>query len=144
MLDMSTYSIPQEVTQQLLLTRPLEPFPQFQKSNHKQYFFTTSVSVGIWCVRLHSFEIQLETVLKACWNACIAEGSFLRLTKNLAIFFSTFQISLLFWVNFLSSPKRQHCFSPLQGIEDLVARRLLPLLFFTCTTSTGIQSFAWV
>ena len=47
MLDMSTDSIPQEVTQQLLLTRPLDPFPQFQKSNHKQYFFTTSVSVGI-------------------------------------------------------------------------------------------------
>ena len=47
MLDMSTGSIPQEVTQQLLLTRPLEPFPQFHKSIHKQYFFTTSVSVGI-------------------------------------------------------------------------------------------------
>ena len=38
--------------------------------------------------------------MKACWNACIAEGSFLRLTKNLAIFFQHFKFPCFSESNF--------------------------------------------
>lgn len=75
--------------------------------------------------------------MKACWNACIAEGSFLRLTKNLAIFFQHFKFPCFSESNFYRLQSVSIAFHLCKESKILSQSAYFHFCFFTPATSIG-------